>query len=111
MRLKAANGELTRAALHDPLTDMANRVDFDAALAGSAERVQGRGARLAVLFVDLDGFEPVDDVLGHQVGEEVLRCVARRPRGTWTAAPTSSACSARSVVRSTMAPAGAYRWR
>lgn len=80
MRLKAANSELMHAALHDPLTDLPNRVNFDAALAEAAERVQGRGARLAVLFVDLDGFKPVNDVLGHHVGDEVLKCVARRLR-------------------------------
>lgn len=80
LQLKAANSELMHAALHDPLTDLPNRVNFDAALAQAAERVRTRGGRLAVLFVDLDGFKPVNDVLGHHVGDEVLRMVARRLR-------------------------------
>lgn len=80
MRLRAANSELMHAALHDPLTDLPNRVSFDAALAAAVERTRGKGGRLAVLFVDLDGFKPVNDVLGHHVGDEVLKCMARRLR-------------------------------
>ena len=80
MRLKAANSELMHAALHDPLTGLPNRVNFDAALSEAAARVRAQGGRLAVLFVDLDGFKPVNDVLGHHVGDEVLKCVARRLR-------------------------------
>ncbi|MEX5719336.1 putative bifunctional diguanylate cyclase/phosphodiesterase [Geodermatophilus maliterrae] len=67
------------AAVHDPLTGLANRVllmDRVDAAAHRAER--GPDARFAVLYCDLDGFKGVNDQLGHDAGDELLVAVARR---------------------------------
>jgi diguanylate cyclase (GGDEF)-like protein len=65
----------------DPLTGLLNRRGFDDALAGalarsSAERV------VALYAIDLDGFKPVNDQFGHDVGDELLRVVAQRLRAS-----------------------------
>ncbi|RBY75529.1 hypothetical protein DQ238_19480 [Geodermatophilus sp. TF02-6] len=67
------------AAVHDSLTGLANRVllmDRVAAAAHRAERTPE--ARFAVLYCDLDGFKGVNDLLGHDAGDELLVAVARR---------------------------------
>jgi diguanylate cyclase (GGDEF)-like protein len=67
------------AAVHDPLTGLANRVllmDRVDAAAHRAER--SPDARFAVLYCDLDGFKGVNDQLGHDAGDELLVGVARR---------------------------------
>ena len=87
-RLQQVNEELTRRAFLDPLTGLANRQLFEDRLAHalsrserSAERIGERGThRLAVLFVDLDRFKPVNDSLGHAAGDDVLKEIARRLR-------------------------------
>lgn len=72
--------ELAHLALHDQLTGLANRAllreNIDSALAAAERTTQP----VAMMFMDLDGFKPVNDRLGHQVGDEVLREVARRLR-------------------------------
>ncbi|WP_309711851.1 diguanylate cyclase [Pseudolysinimonas sp.] len=72
--------ELAHLALHDQLTGLANRAllreHIDSALAASARTMQP----VAMMFLDLDGFKPVNDRLGHPTGDEVLREVAERLR-------------------------------
>lgn len=69
--------ELEHRAHHDGLTGLANRNHFldqlDAALASDAER-------LAVLYLDLDGFKDINDRLGHHAGDQLLSVVATRIR-------------------------------
>jgi diguanylate cyclase (GGDEF)-like protein/PAS domain S-box-containing protein len=69
--------ELQHAADHDPLTALMNR----AALLARLEEELAQGDRqLAVLFVDLDGFKPVNDSFGHGVGDQLLIAVSDRLR-------------------------------
>jgi diguanylate cyclase len=79
-QLHAANGELMHAALHDALTDLPNRASFETRLDEATRQARAHDGKVAVLYVDLDGFKPVNDVLGHHVGDEVLRQVAQRLR-------------------------------
>ncbi|MDN0081861.1 EAL domain-containing protein [Crenobacter sp. SG2305] len=72
--LRAANEELLRINARDSLTGLANRRAFEAKLA----ELQAGGDALSVAFIDLDGFKPVNDSLGHQVGDEVLVAVGQR---------------------------------
>jgi diguanylate cyclase (GGDEF)-like protein/PAS domain S-box-containing protein len=68
---------LRRQAQHDPLTDLPNRILFNERLEQAIGRVNRIRSRLAVLFIDLDGFKQVNDVLGHEMGDQVLQDVAR----------------------------------
>jgi diguanylate cyclase (GGDEF)-like protein/PAS domain S-box-containing protein len=70
-------GELAYRALHDPLTELANRTMFQERL-DHAFRVSQRG--VAVLWIDLDRFKEVNDIYGHDVGDEMLVAVADRLR-------------------------------
>ncbi|WP_077000138.1 bifunctional diguanylate cyclase/phosphodiesterase [Variovorax sp. KK3] len=87
--LRVANDALQRKAFEDPLTGLPNRALFDDRLGHAVSRVArtvrggsaGRGSagdRVAVLFVDLDGFKPVNDSFGHEKGDAVLREIAQR---------------------------------
>jgi len=71
-------GELEYRALHDPLTDLPNRI----LALDRAEQILGRARRLDVpvtaLFVDIDGFKQINGRHGHRAGDEVLRQVGAR---------------------------------
>jgi len=67
-------------ALHDPLTGLPNRTQFAEKLNAALDSLAGANG-LAVMFVDLDGFKPVNDSLGHDAGDEALKVVAGRLRG------------------------------
>jgi diguanylate cyclase (GGDEF)-like protein/PAS domain S-box-containing protein len=66
---------LRHQAEHDPLTGLPNRALFFARLDAALARPQ---AHVGVCFLDLDGFKAVNDTLGHAVGDELLRVLARR---------------------------------
>ncbi|MFN8039089.1 MAG: diguanylate cyclase [Acidimicrobiales bacterium] len=69
---------LLHAALHDTLTGIANRSHFFERLAAAmADRHEG-AETVAVLYLDLDAFKPVNDTYGHAAGDEVLRVVSDR---------------------------------
>ena len=72
-----ASTSLRHAATHDPLTGLANRARFYGTLLEALDDA-GHGPLVGVLYIDLDGFKPVNDRLGHGVGDFVLQEVGRR---------------------------------
>ncbi|MDX6661793.1 MAG: hypothetical protein QOJ55_2615, partial [Solirubrobacteraceae bacterium] len=70
--------ELTRQAFHDGLTGLANRALFRDRLDQALARSARSGDPLVILLVDLDGFKQVNDSLGHDAGDQLLREVAKR---------------------------------
>ncbi len=81
---------LLERATHDSLTGLANRAGLYESI--DARLAEDSPAPFSVLFLDLDRFKEVNDSLGHQVGDELLRAVARRlegcvPAGTLLARP------------------------
>ncbi len=74
--LSKANAELLHLSLHDPLTNLANRALLQDRIGQSLERWRHDGVSFAVFYVDLDGFKAINDNLGHQVGDELLRHMA-----------------------------------
>jgi diguanylate cyclase (GGDEF)-like protein len=76
----ALNDEKKRLAwqaTHDPLTDLANRREFEARLAEELERFQAGDIPNALVFLDLDQFKIVNDTCGHLAGDELLRQVSQ----------------------------------
>ena len=72
--------QLQRLAFHDGLTGLANRALFLDRL-GHVLDTAGRSERVAVAFLDLNGFKAVNDTLGHAAGDLLLVAVAERLRG------------------------------
>ncbi|GGI09624.1 GGDEF domain-containing protein [Egicoccus halophilus] len=70
--------ELRAESRRDPLTGVLNRTAFDDQLQAAIARARRDGRGFAIAYGDLDGFKPINDAHGHQVGDEVLRVVARR---------------------------------
>jgi diguanylate cyclase (GGDEF)-like protein/PAS domain S-box-containing protein len=68
-------------AFHDNLTGLPNRAMFQEHLELALARARRHDLAVAVLFLDLDDFKPVNDTHGHEVGDEVLQHAARRIRG------------------------------
>jgi diguanylate cyclase (GGDEF)-like protein len=65
-------------ATHDNLTGLPNRHSFYEHLQQILRSAEKNHTRFAVVFIDLDGFKPINDALGHATGDEVLRSVANR---------------------------------
>jgi diguanylate cyclase (GGDEF)-like protein/PAS domain S-box-containing protein len=80
--------ELVRQAYHDGLTGLANRSLFRDRLEQALTRSAQAGGTVAVLILDLDGFKQVNDTLGHDAGDQLLRIVGERL--TETVRPTDT---------------------
>jgi diguanylate cyclase (GGDEF)-like protein len=79
-KLLLSESRLRFLAHHDTLTSLPNRMAFQQSLAQSVALAERQQGRLALLFIDLDGFKVVNDTLGHAVGDQLLVQVAARLR-------------------------------
>ncbi len=75
---RALSAQLTHQSLHDPLTGLANRALFMDRLTQALARAARRGSIGAVLLIDLDNFQGVNDTYGHVVGDQLLVAIAHR---------------------------------
>ena len=73
--------QLAHRALHDQLTGLPNRALLQEMLEHALAAAQRKATLVAVLFIDLDRFKPINDTHGHQAGDEVLQIVAQRMHG------------------------------
>lgn len=78
LQLREAQERANTMAMHDALTGLPNRALLEDRLQEAIEMSKRHSSRCAVLFLDLDGFKNVNDVLGHGAGDKVLCEVARR---------------------------------
>ncbi|GAB7022335.1 EAL domain-containing protein [Salidesulfovibrio brasiliensis] len=74
---KKAEEQLRRQAFHDPLTRLPNRALFQDHLQLAMERGRRRKYLFAVLYLDLDRFKVINDSLGHDIGDELLKAISR----------------------------------
>jgi two-component system, cell cycle response regulator len=79
-RLRAANAVLSRLAMTDPLTELANRRAFDDLVAMEAAAFDRRGTPFCIARIDVDRFKSVNDTYGHDVGDLLLSGFARAMR-------------------------------
>jgi diguanylate cyclase (GGDEF)-like protein/PAS domain S-box-containing protein len=77
---KLAEERIQRVAHHDSLTGLPNRLLFNDRLAQAMSLARRDSRQFALLYLDLDRFKPVNDVLGHAAGDELLKDVATRIR-------------------------------
>ena len=80
-RLAEREEQARRLADEDPLTGLANYRLFSRALRAETARARRHGGSFTLVLLDLDGFKGVNDELGHQAGDRVLRLTARALRG------------------------------
>ncbi len=75
---RALEEELRQQTVTDFLTGLGNRNAFKAALHAAIEHARRSGSHVALMFIDLDHFKRINDNLGHEIGDLLLRAVARR---------------------------------
>ncbi|MFA5170763.1 MAG: diguanylate cyclase [Sulfuriferula sp.] len=80
-RLKKSNEQITNLAHHDSLTGLPNRILFYDRLNQSIALARRHGTSMATLYLDLDGFKLINDSLGHDAGDVLLREAAKRITG------------------------------
>ena len=89
---RGLEAQLRHQATHDALTGLANRTFFQEALEKAMAHARRRHTLMAILFVDLDAFKDINDSLGHEYGDQLLREIATRltsvlRREDWVARP------------------------
>jgi diguanylate cyclase (GGDEF)-like protein len=75
---KALEMQTAHKALHDPLTGLPNRDLFHDRLTHAVTRAKRHQSLIGVMFLDLDRFKPINDTLGHAVGDKLLIALAQR---------------------------------
>ena len=75
---KALEMQMAHKAMHDALTELPNRTLFHDRLKHAVMRAKRHQSMLGVMFIDLDGFKPINDGLGHDVGDLLLKALGRR---------------------------------
>ncbi|AUM11258.1 bifunctional diguanylate cyclase/phosphodiesterase [Ketobacter alkanivorans] len=78
--LKSVQLQLEQLALYDPLTKLANRHLFRNRLEKAIKHAEREGAMIALLFLDIDHFKKINDTMGHDQGDELLKAIAHRLR-------------------------------
>lgn len=71
---------ITHQALHDQLTGLANRARFAERLRRAVDHARKRSEAVTIFYIDLDGFKPVNDAYGHEIGDRMLAAVGKRLR-------------------------------
>jgi len=77
-RISARLSAQAAEPIEDALTRLPTRTHFETQLAAAVVRCDAGHTRLAMLFIDLDGFKPVNDTFGHSAGDRVLQSVGKR---------------------------------
>lgn len=80
--------ELINKAYHDPLTSLPNRLMFMSRLESAIIRSERQQRKLAVLFIDLNEFKPINDQFGHTEGDKLLQKIAKALAGNFRATDT-----------------------
>ncbi len=75
---KKSQEEIHHAAFHDILTGLPNRMMFNRELEGILQENAANNKKFALLFMDLDRFKFINDILGHVAGDELLQQAAQR---------------------------------
>ncbi|KAB2964209.1 MAG: diguanylate cyclase [Zoogloea sp.] len=87
-KLRTSQVELERLAHHDSLTGLPNRILLADRMQQGLARARRNGTWIAVLYLDLDGFKPINDQLGHEAGDQALIEVAQRLSATLRSSDT-----------------------
>ena len=81
-KLEATNEHLQELVKIDPLTELLNRRGMEEHLTREIQRARREGYSIAAILLDCDGFKQVNDILGHAVGDAVLKSIAKKLRNT-----------------------------